>query len=277
MTAKKASPSLAATQPAVPTAKAYKEILPLLAAIPDDSVQTPNVDIAHAASIALATVPRLAALRAEAAALPDFDIENFDRLGTYALAAWYAQIEAAPKTTENPLVALVAKAKPLREDLLLAAELLAHKGFFDAKSVDAIVGGNANLQLANDLESLAALFSSHWAAVEHKSPVTRADVDHAAKLGPQLLAALGTGDKATKVDADAIDTRNRAWTLFADAYDQCRRAVTYLRWNEGDADTIAPSLHSGEKKKKKPDAPPGPEPEPPAPTPPATAPSKANK
>ena len=26
------------------------------------------------------------------------------------------------------------------------------------------------------------------------------------------------------------------------AYDACRRAVSYLRWNEGDADAIAPSL-----------------------------------
>jgi hypothetical protein len=29
------------------------------------------------------------------------------------------------------------------------------------------------------------------------------------------------------------------------AYDQVRRAVTFLRWNEGDADRIAPSLYSG--------------------------------
>ncbi|WP_437293039.1 hypothetical protein [Sorangium sp. So ce426] len=29
------------------------------------------------------------------------------------------------------------------------------------------------------------------------------------------------------------------------AYDQTRRAIAYLRWNEGDADTIAPSLYKG--------------------------------
>ncbi|WP_438004954.1 hypothetical protein [Sorangium sp. So ce321] len=29
------------------------------------------------------------------------------------------------------------------------------------------------------------------------------------------------------------------------AYDQTRRAVSYLRWNEGDAETIAPSLYKG--------------------------------
>ena len=260
MSAKKLAHPQAATVPAVPTAKAFKEILPLLAALTADQVHSPNVDVAHAASIGLAAVPRLAPLRAEAAKLPDFDITNFDRLGTYALAAWYAQIESTPKTTENPVVALVAKAKPLREDLLMSAQLLAHKGFFDAKTVDAIGGGHANLDLANDLQSLAAVFTANWAAVEHKSPVTRADVDQAAKLGPQLLAALGSGDKPSNVDGDAIDIRNRAWTLFSNAYDQCQRAVTYIRWSEGDADSITPSLHATEKKKKHPGAPPAPDP-----------------
>jgi hypothetical protein len=33
--------------------------------------------------------------------------------------------------------------------------------------------------------------------------------------------------------------------LLANAYDQARRAITYLRWNKGDADLIAPSLYAG--------------------------------
>jgi hypothetical protein len=32
--------------------------------------------------------------------------------------------------------------------------------------------------------------------------------------------------------------------LLAQVYDQCRRAVFFLRWNEGDADAIAPSLYT---------------------------------
>ena len=45
--------------------------------------------------------------------------------------------------------------------------------------------------------------------------------------------------------ADAGDIRQRLFTLFVNAYDQARRAVGYLRWNEGDADQIAPSLYAG--------------------------------
>jgi hypothetical protein len=41
--------------------------------------------------------------------------------------------------------------------------------------------------------------------------------------------------------AAAATRRARAFTLFMNAYDACRRVVAFLRWNEGDADSIAPS------------------------------------
>lgn len=42
--------------------------------------------------------------------------------------------------------------------------------------------------------------------------------------------------------ADPQQRRQRAFTLFVRAYEECRRAATYLRWHEDDADDIAPSL-----------------------------------
>jgi hypothetical protein len=41
---------------------------------------------------------------------------------------------------------------------------------------------------------------------------------------------------------DALDQRNRAYVLLTGAYDDCRQALTYVRWKHGDADTIAPPL-----------------------------------
>jgi hypothetical protein len=40
------------------------------------------------------------------------------------------------------------------------------------------------------------------------------------------------------------ELRARAFTVFARAWEECRRAVTYLRWHEGDADKLVPSLRS---------------------------------
>ncbi|HEX4334524.1 MAG TPA: hypothetical protein VH062_01350 [Polyangiaceae bacterium] len=52
--------------------------------------------------------------------------------------------------------------------------------------------------------------------------------------------------------AASSDLRTRAFTLFVNAYDQVRRAVSYLRWDDDDAGTVAPSLYvrRGNGKKK---------------------------
>ena len=49
--------------------------------------------------------------------------------------------------------------------------------------------------------------------------------------------------------AAALD-RQRAFTLFARRYDELRRVVTYLRWHQGDADRIAPSLYRRRHKRR---------------------------
>jgi hypothetical protein len=37
--------------------------------------------------------------------------------------------------------------------------------------------------------------------------------------------------------------RVRAYSIFLSTYGELRRAVAYLRWEEGDVDSIIPSLH----------------------------------
>jgi len=39
--------------------------------------------------------------------------------------------------------------------------------------------------------------------------------------------------------------------LVVNTYDEVRRAVHYLRWREGDAEEIAPSLYSGRRRRSK--------------------------
>lgn len=241
---------VSAAKPAVPNdaAKAFAEVEPLLAAIPPADILQINVDIPRAVSIAVGAVPHIAKLRTEAAKLPGFDISNIDRLGTYALAAWYAHLLALPVSSESAVNALLEEARPLREDMLEAAELLAKKKFFDKEAVKAIRAGQGNIDTANDLVALAALYTAGWAQVEHKCPVEWAEVERAALLGPQILVALGERDQPGVKIADGstpTERRARAFTLFFNAYDQCRRAVGYLRWNEDDADQVAPTLFTG--------------------------------
>ena len=67
-------------------------------------------------------------------------------------------------------------------------------------------------------------------------------------LGPSLLLALAE-EPLPKSD-NANDTRQRAFTLLVTAYDEVRRAVTFVRWAEGDADAFAPSLYAKSRKRR---------------------------
>jgi hypothetical protein len=227
-------------------AAAFAKIEPETRALAPSTLKPITVDIPRAVAIAVGAVPHIHALREQVVVeLPHFPIHKLDNIGVYALAAWYAHLLALPETSEKELAALIAESAPLREDLLVAAEALAHKGYLDKAAVAAIRSGQGNIDQANDLVALAALFTREWEKVKNRTTVEWAEVERAAVLGPQILVALGVRDqpgvKATD-PTSPTERRARAYTLFVTAYDECRRAVHYLRWHEDDADVIAPSL-----------------------------------
>jgi hypothetical protein len=206
-----------------------------------------NIDISQAVSIALGVLPGLASLRPEMARLPGFEIAHFDKLETYALGSWYTHLLALPPASaDNPVQPLLEEANTLRAALLADADALAARGLVDGDSVKAIRADHGNMDTANDLVALSALFGASWAKIEHKTAATEEEVHRAGDLGPLLIAALGVREHGTTVTpVEAADRKVRAFTLFTTAYDQVRRAVTFLRWNEGDADSLAPSLYKG--------------------------------
>ncbi|MFT3774880.1 MAG: hypothetical protein QM820_56755 [Minicystis sp.] len=219
-----------------------------MAEIAPSEFVTINVDIPQSCAMVLGVVPHLRELRPQIAkSLPDHPLDSFDKLETYALAAYHAHILwLPPETVENRVAALLEEATPLRENLLGDAEALARRGLLDADAVAAIRAGKGNVDKANDLVALSALFTSRWASVQHKTAATPAEIKRAAELGPLLLAALGARDHGVTFEpVEAADRRRRAYTLFFRAYDEARRVVTYLRWHEGDAELIAPSLYKG--------------------------------
>jgi hypothetical protein len=203
-----------------------------------------NLDIPASVSVALGVEPHLQLLVPEIErVLPAHPIGCIKDLRRYALAAWYAHLLSVPVARDEGAVKpLLAEAAPLREALLVAAEALAHRKLLDPARVAEIRAGHGNVDTANDLVALSALLSSEWGAVSSKTAIEEHEVQRAGVLGTELLAALGVRDVRGATKTDAQDARARAYTIFVRAYDDCRRALIYLRWNEGDADAIAPSL-----------------------------------
>ncbi|WP_437899521.1 hypothetical protein [Sorangium sp. So ce124] len=243
---KKPAPKKPATPPQA--AAAFDKVAPEIDALERDALLPINLDIPRAVSQVLGVLPGLLALRPLIAErLPTHDIGLVDRLETYALAAWYAHLAwLSSGGAQNGLKQLVEEAVPLRANLLGDAEALARRGLVDAETVADIRTGNGHMDTANDLVALSALFSGSWPEIAGKTAATEEEVRRAGELGPELLAALGVREHgAAPGPSEAADKRARAFTLFVDAYDQTRRAVTYLRWKEDDVDAIAPSLYKG--------------------------------
>jgi hypothetical protein len=61
----------------------------------------------------------------------------------------------------------------------------------------------------------------------------------ASALGLDLFVALAAG---SRVDETSKRLRARTFSLLVWAYDECRRLIRWLRWDEDDLEDIAPSI-----------------------------------
>ena len=130
----------------------------------------------------------------------------------------------------------------LRNQLLSDAAALVKRGLLDGSRLRQIKGGTGYLNTAMDLGVLAHVLGEAWSAIASKSAVQASELDEAERLYQQLMNAYALRNQRSSSVAAATDDRQRAYTLLVRAYDQARRAMTYLRWAENDADTLVPSL-----------------------------------
>ena len=237
------------SNPPVPSdaAAAYTELIDEISAVRDEELLPVNLDVERAASIALATAAHLRPLLPVFKGLPEFDQSAPKKLRRYALAALYAHVVASePVRDDNGFTPLLDEAIKLRELLLGTAEMLALFGLVSAERVAEIKLGSGHLDTASDLIALRALFGERWEQLRGKTPVTQEQVERAGVVGTALHEMVAsrrfTGPPSPSVD-DSRRLRAKAFTLLVRKYDECRRGVTFLRWQYGDADKFAPSIY----------------------------------
>lgn len=242
---KRSHPSAVRPGSAIEAAEAFARITKDIEALPAERVGRVTTDVPMAVSLALGAWPQLEALLPEMTKIfkkpPKAEI---DRLRARALGLLYTHLLYSPPS--NSLDADLEEARLLREQLLAAADAHALYGQIDAASIAKIREGSGHLDRANDLIALAAVFDAAWPVISEKTPVTDAQIDRAAALGTQLVAALGGKELKVGTMKDGktpADLRNRAFRLFITDYEEIRAAVHYVRRWEGEADAFAPSLH----------------------------------
>jgi len=128
--------------------------------------------------------------------------------------------EAEPTTFEADLKLLF----PLRKKLLSGADAAEAAGLVPTKEVEAIRVGRGKLDAADDLISLASLFTKHKKKLEGKTAITSADLQEAKALGLRLKAKLKPGAVKSKKakdagQVDAADLRDRLYTMVLNAHE----------------------------------------------------------
>ncbi len=238
-----------------PFAAAYAAKLDAIRAVPPDETLHINVDVPGAIMSTLGRLPRLLTLRDELVAkLPTWNAQALDTLDACARAAGHAySLHVAASTPPGALAELAAAATEARAALLADATALAHHGFVDRRPLGELKGPIGYKNLAFDLLVLDHVLRAAWPHIEGKTAVTLQRLDAAAILADRLLVAAGIKTVSNREIAEAARIRDQAFTLFVQTYDSVRRAVVYARWEEGDADEIAPSLYAGRARRAKPD------------------------
>jgi len=232
---------------------AYKRCESEMLAVDPRTFITINLDVPSVVTIALNAVVKIRGLRPQIAEkLSGFDLARFDKLEDYtrALAQAHAMFIGAAAAT-GTLIELNQEALKVREALVNDAVSLSRHGYIDPTRLDDLSGATGYKNVAFDLLALVGIFHERWSEVASATPVKLDDLHRAEQLAEGMLELLGARESASVKAAQAAEMRQRAFTLFMDAYDDARSAVTFLRWRDGDADEIAPSVYTVRKNGRK--------------------------
>jgi hypothetical protein len=233
--------------------EAYKRVEPDLLAVSPDDIAPINLDIASAVATVLYLWAGILRLRDTIVrVLIGFDIARFDKLEDYAMALGHANtMHLIATQPPDELQAIHDESAAMRETLYTDTMALIRRGFIKESSIKELKGLTGYKNIAGDLQILARVLKDNWSTIEGKCGVQMSELDHALKLSTCMFGIVGLRENGSAVHTATADMRARAYTLFTRAYDDARRAVIFLRWHEGDADSIAPSLHPGRAGSKK--------------------------
>jgi hypothetical protein len=230
---------------------AYDRALPAARGLPLGELITINIDVPTAVTTVIGKLPQLRSLVAAIAdELPKFDRTNIDQLETYTLATAHAHaLYLSASAPPEAVVKLQLDATTLRDMLYSDAVALANRGLVSGARLGEFKGAVGYKNVAFDLLGLTALLREAWPQIQGNTALKQQELDKADLIGEQLVNAVGTREQ-NGATTEVTQLRQRVFTLFLNAYDQVRRAVSYLRWNEDDVDELVPSLYAGRARRK---------------------------
>jgi hypothetical protein len=178
--------------------------------------------------------------------LKDFDPQLIADLDDYTRALQHAHgLYLQATKSPNALQSLLDQAAQQRELLHADAIALAKRNLLNADSFKDVKKTNGHRALIVDLQVLVATFRERWESVKDRTAVRPEELDSTVALIDTLTEAVGIKDASPAVQQQVTLIRQKAFALVTRAYDQIRAGLIYARREEGDADSIAPSLYVG--------------------------------
>lgn len=228
-------------------ARALDQAQAAAASIPDDELIPIRVEVTGAAATVIGQMPAIESHRGELVAIfGDEAKETIDAL----LPAADALVEANARfnsSAERDLEPAAESLRKKRRQLLGATQVLVERGVAPKSLVEKQKGGNAYNAIHDDVLALATWLLTNQSSVASFCKLTTAELIETKNEAKRFLVALG--EKGAAGSGEAATNRTRAFTHFARTYDRLRKLVTYVRWDVGDQDQIAPSLYAGRTRK----------------------------
>ena len=224
--------------------KAFRMYAPQYRVITPDRYVAMTVDMVATATTIIAGGTRIAPFGDEIRTLPKFDAKELVLdLANVGYAMFYANQLTIGATASRDFEKNVARATTLRERVLVTLDNLVVFGILEPAQVAEIRAGSGYRDLAGDLVSGVRLIDGVAANVRERLLFTKEEANEAVTLARQILATVVLREQGTSIDGvDLNKQRQQVFTFGVKVYDQARRAIQYLRFDEKDADDILPSL-----------------------------------
>lgn len=236
------------TSPATvtPLKQAYANTAAARAVLTDEALLRPNVDARRAATVAMSGYEAAEALLESAATkLPASDLGLVRAIPERADALLFAQTVVDSEARDARVIeTLYAEALELRTQLGDDLEVAARRGVVSGRrlaEVSKLVGFR---NVASDLGILVRVARDAESMLVGRSHITGEQLDRAERVIAALWHAISQNERPVGNTTAASLERRRALTLLDDSYEELRRIVSYLRWDEGDAERITPQLYT---------------------------------
>ena len=225
---------------------AYETAASEIASVTPDRYVSINVDLSGVVIMVLGRETDLAAFHDQVVKeLPEFDVSRLDNIVTYALALGFAHTRFIAASPQTPISELTDELTKQRETLVSDVSALAKRSFLDGSRLSELRGTNGYKNLVFDVLLLCTMLRDNWDVIAGRTAVQLEELDRIEALTDRLATAVGQKEQGPTVVGPPAETRQRAFALFVEAWDQVRRAIGYLRWEQDDAERYAPSLFAG--------------------------------